>query len=484
MIKLKAIGMSFLITVGPAVVVFACLMMAVPVVDIAFNELFSPLSFLGLICALPIGIVMFVAFWGGIKCCGVVYSNLVIFKVDGNFHTVDMNPGATSSAKLGFVLSLIAFLLMIPISLFIWLASSVVILFSKKRAEFIIENSSVSINKLFLLIIVCVGSLALSCINFGLVALQDLKYSVNNFQFNYNCFEYTGTEKGFGISGEKCRYELKYDFQNLGNKSGWIYGDIVIESENGLKYIIEDKNLSTYNAPDYQPDFDKHIVLFYFYIPTEKEKLNNMLRSNIDDLKITLVVNSSNWGYGWGASRTRTYQNGKRIILKDFGEINGNKPSEENSSEVTIEQKYQEAIILYNNAMYEQALNSFTNLGDYKLSLDYVAQCEDKLFYIKMEKDLINVAGENAILPDNYVLYISYNTNYGIYYKYDYYIGFSADFCCSYDDIKSYLNEFDKKLVNNDYSLLSEGVYKKDSTVIQFFYFEGNDYFTYQAFKI
>lgn len=54
-----------------------------------------------------------------------------------------------------------------------------------------------------------------------------------------------------------------------------------------------------------------------------------------------------------------------------------------------VEQKYQEAIVLYNNAMYEQALNSFTNLGEIKLSLDYVAQCEDKLFYIKMEKDLI-----------------------------------------------------------------------------------------------
>lgn len=154
--------------------------------------------------------------------------------------------------------------------------------------------------------------------------MQDLKYSVNNFQFNYNCFEYTGVEQGFGISGDKCRYELKYEFQNVKNNSGWLQGDIVIEGRTGLKYKLEDKNLSVYSAPDYQPDFDKHQVYFYFYIPIGKEELNNMLRSNIDDLKITLVVNSSNWGYGWGASRTRTYKNGKRIILKDFVEINGN----------------------------------------------------------------------------------------------------------------------------------------------------------------
>lgn len=134
--------------------------------------------------------------------------------------------------------------------------------------------------------------------------------------------------------------------------------------------------------------------------------------------------------------------------------------------------------------MYEQALIAFNKLGDYKLSLDYVTRCEDKLFYIQMEKELIAVAGENAILPDDYELYISYSSNDTIYYKYDTYIGFSADFYCDRYEMLSYLKEFDKKLVNNAYSLLNEGVYKKESTIIQFFYFEGDDYFTYQAFKI
>lgn len=324
MIKLKAIGMSFLITVGPSVVVFGCLMMAAPIVDIVFNELFIPVSFLGIIFAIPIGIVMFVAFFGGISCCGVAYSNLVIFKVDGNLHTVDLNPGAKSSAGLGFVIHLILFLLMIPISIFIWLASSIVILFSKKRAEIIIENSSEHTNKIFLLIVICVGALTLSCANFGLVALQDLKFSVSNFQFNYNRFEYTGIENEFSVSGGQCGYELEYKFQNVGNSNGWLNGDIVIEGKNGLKYKIEDKNLSVYSAPLYKPDFHKHSVCFYFYVSVNQSEINSMLQSNIDNLKIMLVVNSSNWDYKWDSNTTRTYKNGKQIILKDFGEINSN----------------------------------------------------------------------------------------------------------------------------------------------------------------
>lgn len=315
--KLFAIGLSFLVTVGPAIVLFGSIILAIPIVNNVFNNMFFPLSIIGVFLCIPIGIVAVFALSSGMSCVGVVISNLVIFKIGNNEYWIDTNPSASATAKFGFVLSLIMFFLMIPISVFMWAISSMIILFSEKRADTIIENSSDSCKKLLIMFLVCVFGLSLSSINFGLVALQDEKYSVDKFNFQYVDFEYVGNE-WVGLVGEKCQYDLTYKFQNNSSKKGGLKGSIVIENKNGVKLELKDKDLSIYSAPLYQRDFEEHLVYYYFYIPIDDAETNAMLKSKSEELRISLIVYTANWDSGI-ETKSRDYKRGKQIILKDFG---------------------------------------------------------------------------------------------------------------------------------------------------------------------
>ena len=80
--KLKAIGISFLVTVVPAAVLFICCMTAGVVFNEVFEDLFFPLSILGILFGIPIGIIFALALNCGGQMLGVVNSNLVIFIID------------------------------------------------------------------------------------------------------------------------------------------------------------------------------------------------------------------------------------------------------------------------------------------------------------------------------------------------------------------------------------------------------------------
>lgn len=485
MIKLKAIGASFLVTVVPTLVIFVCCMAGGYIVNKVYDELFSIMAFIGLILLIPIGIVGFYAFFGGISSMSSVYACLQIFKIGNKMYTINTNPSATSTAAFGFVISLILFLLMVPISVFVWLAFSIVILCSHKKAEYVISVLEDPFEKPKKLIAVCLGSLCVACVNFGLLALQDSIYAVNNFDFSYIELSCTGKEWE-GRSNEAYSYDLKYNFQNVSKKEGGLRGAIVVELRNSdVRLELKDKNLTVYAPPLYQRDFNKHEVYYYFYVPVGETRINNMLQTNLNNARIYLEITEADWGN----TKVRHYKKPKVIMLKDFGVPSNNTPSpnpgtSDSQDGNTNETEYQNAITKYNQGDYEGAKAIFSSLGTYKQSLDYVELCEDKIFYKTMEQSLITVAGNNAILPDKYVLYLSYSPNEYIYYNGSYRLGFYADFYSDSAEIEEYINSFILKLINNGYSEIDNGTYKKENTIIQLGYFVGDSYFTYYAFKI
>lgn len=485
--KLKAIGISFLVTVVPAAVLFICCMTAGVVFNEVFEDLFFPLSILGILFGIPIGIVCALALNCGGKMLGVVNSNLVIFKAGNNIYKIDTNPSQTSAAKSGMIVSILIFLLIVPITLLIWLVSSVVLLCSEKRANIVIKNSKDSSKKALFLLGACTISLGLFCANFGLRALQDAKYDVNAFTFEYVSLEYHGDEWSGNLLGEASLYYLKYEFQNEGKVKGGLEGNIIIESIDGDKLELKDQTLTVY--PANEDDFEKHLVEYYFYVSKTEENVNDMLKFQKDKIKISLVVKMAGWEGGFIESRLRVYDNGKQIVLKDFG-VGGQDQSpsqtggDNSGTEFTTEQKYQQAITYYNNGQYKQALEIFESLSGYKQSSDYFLACEEKLFYMQMENDLYIVAGNNAILPDDYLLNLAYSVNEYAYYNGNYYLSFYANFYCHRLEMNEYLNDFISKLIYNDYLYLSDGVYKKGDTVIMFAYIDGLDSFDYYAFKI
>ena len=77
--KLRAIGISFVVTVGPALVLFGSVMLGIPIVE-ASKDLFFPLSILGVLLNIPLGLVAVMAIYGGSFCTKIVYSNLRFLK--------------------------------------------------------------------------------------------------------------------------------------------------------------------------------------------------------------------------------------------------------------------------------------------------------------------------------------------------------------------------------------------------------------------
>ena len=150
---------------------------------------------------------------------------------------------------------------------------------------------------------------------------------------------------------------------------------------------------------------------------------------------------------------------------KDYSE--GYKTIFEGSSNY-METSYQNALNLYNSGKYAEAKDIFEGLGNYKDAATYLDLCEDKVFYQQMETYLHDVAGKNAILPDNYVLYLGYTQNDWYYYEGEDYRAFSADFVVNDSQVSTYLNNFRNKLTSNGFTAVSANVYKKGYTMICF----------------
>ena len=151
------------------------------------------------------------------------------------------------------------------------------------------------------------------------------------------------------------------------------------------------------------------------------------------------------------------------------------------------ETSYQNAINLYNSGKYAEAKEIFDALGNYRDSASYSDKCEDKVFYQQMENYLHEVAGNNAILPDNYVLYLGYTQNDWFYYEYEDYRAFSADFVVDDSQVNTYLNNFRNKLTSNGFTAVNANIYKKGSTMIYFSDIQegySSKYIDYYAWKI
>jgi hypothetical protein len=157
----------------------------------------------------------------------------------------------------------------------------------------------------------------------------------------------------------------------------------------------------------------------------------------------------------------------------------------------TDEDLYQQAIILYQAGSFEDAIIIFEALGDYQNSSHYVDLCEEKLWNAAwnaaLEEALYERAGEDALLPDDYVIVLSYFTNVYVYYKFNEYRSFFTKLIVPIEESNTYLANFFSKLVSNSFVLVDTNTYQKGQTIIQVTnVIEENERFMieYYAFKI
>lgn len=492
MSKISAILKSFVMTVVPAIPLYFFTYFGIFKYSYWYEEIFFPTNLLIIIVLLPL---IYMSICGAMEVIKALKISLVEVGGEKDSYVIRSNGmgtyritkiSAADKKNSKFLLILFEGILLSPFVIILWLIQTVKIILSNKYCEEInqlFNNSRYNILLYCLFVVIACPS---PFINDAILAGQDRVYSVANFEYSYVELSCTGKEWE-GFSNESYIYDLKYNFKNTSKKAGGLRGSIVIESRNcNAKFELRDKNLTVYAPPLQQRDFEKHEVYYYFYVPISETNVNNMLQSNLNDVKIYLDVKESNWG----DNKVRHYKEGEVVILKDFGALSNENPlpnpgggagSQETN---TIETKYQNAITKYNQGDYEGAKAIFSSLGNYKQSLDYVELCEDKVFYKTMEQALVNVAGSNAILPNDYSLYTSYSENEYIYYNGSYRLGFCADLYSNSVEIEEYINSFISTLVNNGYSNIDDGTYKKGNTIIQIGYFDGDSYFTYQAFKI
>lgn len=500
--KLKAIGKSFLMTAVPTFPILTCVYVAGWCLFDKWNNLPFWCQIIVWISALFLFVVAVLSatcFQNVLKMLkwnrlsnktaewlqskGEEKHSLELVKV-GSDYEIREKVEKKDSGKAAILF--FAGILLSPIVLLFWVYQVFKILFSNDYSDFI--NSffdEIGAKEVFKFVVVIIISVIFAFSGDLLLMSQDAKYTPDMFNFTYVSLEYDGDDWGGNLLGQSSVYYLRYEFQNTGKIKGGLEGDIIIEGRDGTKLELKDENLSVY--PSNERDFEKHLVEDYIYVSKSDLATNNMLKSDSKDIKITLVIKVA----GWEGGLVREYDEGKQVVLKNFGETSGSQqpgqPPQQGGTSggvQTTEQKYQQAISLYNNGKYAEALEIFEDLNNYKQSADYIDACEEKLFYVQMENELASVAGSNAILPDNYMLQTSYSANEYILYNGNYYLGFYADFYCHRLNMQEYIYGFITKLINNGYSYVSDGVYKKANTIVQFGYFEGDDYFTYQAFKI
>ena len=174
----------------------------------------------------------------------------------------------------------------------------------------------------------------------------------------------------------------------------------------------------------------------------------------LDFLEITFKITSISFEDG----TTKKYSDTKNVVVHSISE-------NIDKSDVT-ESKYRYALSLFENKKYEDAMQIFLSLGDYKQAAEYAHTCDSKLFYLTMDERLADLAGADAVLPDNYEIF-SYNINQITYFQGKEYRCFSANLVVNADD-SGYLYKFREKLLSNGFVEINEFEYTKGYTVIQF----------------
>ena len=173
---------------------------------------------------------------------------------------------------------------------------------------------SILARNLYCFFLVCAIALGIACVNFGLKSAQDAAYSIDGYSFEYVEFSHTGTERRSPMLTIE-NYDLKYKFQNNTKKECTLHGKIVIEARDlKVKYELRDKSLTVFENYSKQ-DFEEHLVYYYFFIDSGETEINTTLRQDIKDIKIYLIIENAYWGNG----KSRDYDDGKIIVLKDFG---------------------------------------------------------------------------------------------------------------------------------------------------------------------
>lgn len=203
----------------------------------------------------------------------------------------------------------------------------------------------------------------------------------------------------------------------------------------------------------------------------DESNKSDLYNTSYTNLGVTYRITSMKFN---GDYKEHEY-NGQTMTLKAIGDTSG------------YENNYKEAVSLYNQGKYSEAQVIFESLGEYKDSAWYADQCENKAFYQEMETHLHDVAGSNAILPDNYTLYLAYNYNDYFYYNHTEYRAFFCDFRISASEESSYISKFKTKLISNGFTAMDNNTYKKGSTMIYISDIqEGytDNYINYYAWKI
>ena len=121
----------------------------------------------------------------------------------------------------------------------------------------------------------------------------------------------------------------------------------------------------------------------------------------------------------------------------------------------------------YKTASREIMLSKATSSIDLSNANNQGGYGEDGAWKNDMLSALRQIAGNEAILPDNWEVN-SYSTNETIEHGSTYYQCFYADMHVPNDQPDSYMNSFRNKLLRNGYEELNSNCYRKNSTIVYF----------------
>ena len=209
--------------------------------------------------------------------------SLVLVKVGSDYEIQEKVEKENSGKSL---ILFFAGILLSPIVLLFWVYQVLKILFSKDYCDFINSFFDEIGKEVIIFVVVIIISVILAFSGDLMLTLQDAKYSVDKFNFQYVSLEYDHDDWGGNLLGQSSVYYLRYEFQNEGKIKGGLEGDIIIEGRDGTKQEIKDEKLTVY--PSNEDDFEKHSVEYYIYVSKSDVATNNMLKSDSKDIKITL----------------------------------------------------------------------------------------------------------------------------------------------------------------------------------------------------
>lgn len=120
-----------------------------------------------------------------------------------------------------------------------------------------------------------------------------------------------------------------------------------------------------------------------------------------------------------------------------------------------------------NNQNSNNNINSNSNSNSTNNDVQNNEQYSDNVGEADVLDDLVRMAGQEAILPDQ-CEYFSYSTNETIAHRSSNYKCFFMDIYVPDEEVNTFTDNFRQKLLNNDYQELNSNCYQKGSTVIFF----------------